>query len=105
MIDNIIYVDPFLLKSERELFVQNYKTMQKEIRESNMVNTQTIYRTDSIADIPKLASKCFQENRSLVVIRESNFFQDVSILTDNSNGILNYQKRSSNSIAPNWKKD
>ena len=86
MIDNIIYVDPFLLKPERDLFVHNYKKIQKEIRETNMISTQTVYRTDSIADIPKLAVQCFQNNRILVVIRENNVFGDLSILTENSNG-------------------
>jgi hypothetical protein len=89
MIDNVIYVDPFLQKSEREIFVQNYKKMQKEIRESNMVSTQTVFRTDSISDIPKLAFQCFQENRILVIIRENNMFQDLTMLTENSNGMVN----------------
>jgi hypothetical protein len=88
MIDNLIYVDPFLLKCERELFVHNYKKIQKEIRDSNMTKTQTIFRSDSISDIPKLASDCFMSNRVLVVVRENGVFEDPSSLGIESNGII-----------------
>ena len=78
MIDKLIYVDPFMLKSEREYFIKNFKEIQKNKREAKMIRTQTVYRSDSILQISSLAATCFENDRILLVVREYGVFDCVN---------------------------
>lgn len=86
MVDPNIYLDPFLTKSQRKAFVQNFKIIQKDIREANLNRTQTVYRSTSTDDIPRLAVSCFQEDRILVVVRAFGTLMEPSTLVVNSSG-------------------
>jgi ferredoxin-like protein FixX len=86
MVDKTIYVDPFLLKNEREHFVMNYKQMQKKKREANMVRTQNVYRSDQQGEISQLAANCFENNRILIIVRSHNMFSTVDTIVKSSSG-------------------
>lgn len=77
MVDQTVYVDPFLQKGEREQFVGNFKQMQKKRVEANMVRTQHVFRGYAWSAIVSKAAECFQENRILVVVRAHGTVNDV----------------------------
>lgn len=69
MIENEIYVDPFLSKMERYNFVCNYKLIQKSRTRNLIKKSQKVYRPSSSNNLNELVFNSFKNNKFVIILQ------------------------------------